>query len=272
MNRVKTEAPSRRAFTIAALGLAANAGCASVSQPAVAQVPVTNVAPEKHKLSVADLPKPNATPSVRNESHLVTRPEGATLNVPPGFTVKEWCTNLDNPRVIHVAPNGDVFVVESGPGRVRLLRDKDGDGNPETRTIFAQGLTQPFGLAFYPTGPNPEYVYIANTNSVIHYKYHNGDMTVSGVPETIVSDLPGGGYNQHWTRNIVVRPDNPEDPGLGRLQAERRNRAGRKAGRHPRIQSGRNRLSHFRFGDSQSCRSGLQPHRQIPVDCRERAG
>ena len=113
--------------------------------------------------------------------------------VPTGFTVTEFKTGLDNPRNIVTAPNGDIFVVESGPNRVRVLRDTDGDGKPDVNEVFAEGLKQPFGLAFYPLGPNPKYVYVGNTDSVVRFPYHNGDLKASGPSEVVVSDLSGGG-------------------------------------------------------------------------------
>lgn len=172
--------------------------------------PATGGAPGAAGLRVirpSDLPPPHATASVNNPPTVVPRPEGAVLTVPPGFTIAEWADSLSNPRIVTVAPNGDVFVAESQANRVTVLRDGDGDGRPETRSMFADGLRQPFGIALYPPGPNPTHVYVANTDSVVRYAYSNGQLKASGAPETIVPDLPGGGYNQHWTRNVVFRPD-----------------------------------------------------------------
>ncbi len=158
-----------------------------------------------------DLPPPYDTPSVDNGPNVVARPEGAWPKAPEGFTVGLFATGLDNPRVITTAPNGDLFVAESGPGRIRLLRDADGDGKPELNTIYATGLKQPFGIAFYPNGARPKYVYIANTDAVVRFPYANGDTKAPGDPQVIVPDLPGGGRLRgggHWTRDIVFSKDN----------------------------------------------------------------
>ncbi len=164
--------------------------------------------PETRTIRVADLPKPSATPDVNNPPQVVARPDGAKLSVPAGFAVYEWARDLENPRAVAVAPNGDVFVTESGPGRVVVLKDANNDGKAEAKEVFADGLKQPFGVAFYPPGsPSPTHVYVANTDSVVRFAYKNGDLKATGKAETIVSDLPGGGYNQHWTRNIAFRPD-----------------------------------------------------------------
>src|SRR5262249_22805564 len=108
------------------------------------------------------------------------------------------------------APNGDLFVAESQIGQIRVLRDADGDGKPELKEVFAKGLRQPFGIAFYPPGPNPTHVYIANTDSVVRFPYKDGDTKASGASETIVPNIPGGGRLQgggHWTRDIVFSQD-----------------------------------------------------------------
>ncbi len=170
-------------------------------------LPVETREPQTHTVRASDLPAPGATPSVNNPPNVVSQPEGAKLSVPPGFAVYEWARDLQTPRVVTVAPNGDVFVAESGANRVTVLRDTDNDGKAEVRERFADGLRQPFGIAFYPPGPNPTHVYVANTDSVVRFPYKNGDAKASGSPETIVSDLPGGGYNQHWTRNVVFSPN-----------------------------------------------------------------
>lgn len=164
----------------------------------------------RRKITPADLPPPYATPSVDNGPQLIPRPEGAWPRVPEGFTVALFATGLNNPRQIVTAPNGDLFVAESGPNRIRLLRDADRDGHPEINVIFAEGLVKPFGIAFYPPGPRPRYVYVANTDSVVRFPYQNGDLKARGAPQIIVSDIPGGGRLRgggHWTRDIAFSPD-----------------------------------------------------------------
>jgi glucose/arabinose dehydrogenase len=164
----------------------------------------------KRHITLSDLPAPYATPSVDNGPHLVPRPDGALPKVLPGFEVSEFAGGLTNPRNIITAPNGDIFVVESGANRVRILRDSKGVGKPDVNEIFVDGLRQPFGLAFYPLGPNPKYVYVANTDSVVRFPYRNGDLKASGPAEMVVSDISGGGRLRgggHWTRDIVFSKD-----------------------------------------------------------------
>jgi len=161
------------------------------------------------KITVADLPQPYATRAVDNGAHLVARPANAWPQALPGFTVTEYATGLTNPRLVRTAPNGDLFVVESEPGRIRVLRGIDAHGHAEKMQVYATGLTQPFGLAFYPPGPNPTYLYVGNTNSVVRFPYHNGDMKASGKPETLVK-IPGGGRLRgggHWTRDLAFSKD-----------------------------------------------------------------
>ena len=164
----------------------------------------------RRKLTVDDLPRPNETPSAKNLPKVVKRPEGAWPKAPEGFKVTEFATGLTNPRVIMTAPNGDIFLAESQAGRVKVLRDADGDGKPELVQVFAERLNRPFGIAFYPPGPNPTHVYVANTTNVVRFPYKVGDTKATGGPETIIKELPGfaqltGGG--HWTRDVDFSPD-----------------------------------------------------------------
>ncbi|MGC4043348.1 MAG: sorbosone dehydrogenase family protein [Armatimonas sp.] len=164
----------------------------------------------RRKITTADLPKPFDTDSARNFPRLVARPAGAMPHVPQGFKVEEFTTGLNNPRKIVVAPNGDLFIAESGPNRVRVLRDADNDGKPEVNQVFAEGLNRPFGIAFYPA-KDPKYVYVANTNSVVRYPYKSGDTKATGSSETVISNIPGGagqlGGRGHWTRDVIFSND-----------------------------------------------------------------
>ena len=153
-----------------------------------------------------DLPKPGATPSVANFPHVVQRAPDAALRVPPGFKVELFAGGLSGPREMRVAPNGDIFVAETHAGRVRVLRAPDGSSKPSANEIFASGFNQPFGIAFFPSGDNPQWVYIANTDSVVRVPYAAGDLKASGKPEIVVAGLPSGG--NHSTRNLVFTPDN----------------------------------------------------------------
>jgi glucose/arabinose dehydrogenase len=152
-----------------------------------------------------DLQKPGATPSTANAPRVVPRPAFSTPQVPPGFKIELFAEGLSDPRVIRTAPNGDIFVVETRTGRIRVLRMPDGASMPSTNEIYASGLRQPFGVAFFPHGDNPQWLYVANTDSVVRFAYRNGDLKASGKAETIVASLPHGYV--HSTRDIVFTPD-----------------------------------------------------------------
>jgi glucose/arabinose dehydrogenase len=165
----------------------------------------------RRKITLDDLATPYATPSAQNHPRLVGRPEGAWPKAPEGFEVTEFATGLRQPRVIVRAPNGDLFVAESAANRIRVLRDADGDGKPEVSEVFADGLNRPFGIAFHPIGPEPKYVYVGNTDSVVRLPYASGDTRAKGPAETIVEDIPSGneqvGGGGHWTRDLEFSPD-----------------------------------------------------------------
>jgi len=163
----------------------------------------------RRRITVGDLPKPNAAESARNNPKEVKRPTDAWPKAPEGFKVEEFARELKKPRVIVTAPNGDIFVAESKSDRVTLLRDADGDGKPELKEIFASGLKQPFGIAFHPPGAEPKHIYIANTDSVVRLPYRNGQAMAEGEPERLI-ELAGGGQltgGGHWTRDIVFSKD-----------------------------------------------------------------
>ncbi len=161
-------------------------------------------------IKAKDLPPPYATDSAGNGPRVVPRPAGATLRVPAGFKVEEYAAGFNNPRLLRTAPNGDVFVVESGPGRIRVLRGKDGANKPDINEIYVENLKQPFGIAFYPSDDNPKYLYVANTDSVWRFPYKNGDLKASGKEEVLVDNIPSGGKLRgggHWTRDIAFSKD-----------------------------------------------------------------
>ncbi len=163
-----------------------------------------------HKITKDDLPPPYTTPSANNGPRLVPRPADAWPQAPPGFKIDLYAAGLHNLRLIRAAPNGDLFVVESAPGCIRLLRGVGPDGKPQRMEIYAAGFRQPFGIAFYPPGSNPEYVYVANTDSVVRFRYENGDFKAREPEQVIVPDIPGGGRLQgggHWTRDIAFSLD-----------------------------------------------------------------
>lgn len=157
------------------------------------------------KITVQDLPAPFATQSAGNGPTIVPRPEGVWPQAPQGFKVGLYATGLDNPRLIRTAPNGDFFVAETSKGQIMIFRGITADGKPKTTSIFASGLNEPFGIAFYPPGPNPKWLYIGNTNAVVRFPYKNGDLTATG-PAQHIANLPSNGRG-HTTRDIRFSPD-----------------------------------------------------------------
>ena len=156
------------------------------------------------KITVQDLPQPFATKSSDNSPRVVARPSDAWPKVLPGFSVQQYASGLKNPRLIVTAPNGDFFVAESGPGDIKVFRGITTDGKPQQVETFATGLKRPYGIAFYPLGPDPQWVYVGNVNSVVRFPYQNGDLKARG-PQQHIVDVPEGGG--HWTRSVQFTPD-----------------------------------------------------------------
>jgi glucose/arabinose dehydrogenase len=148
------------------------------------------------------LPKPYATDSVRRGSKIVPQPASAILKVPKGFKVNVYAEgDFQYPRWMALAPNGDVFVADSRANSIVVLRDANKDGTAETRFTFADNLAQPFGMAFHK-----DWFYVATTDSVVRFRYKSGQTKAENAPEKLI-ELTRGGYNQHWTRNILFSPD-----------------------------------------------------------------
>jgi glucose/arabinose dehydrogenase len=118
--------------------------------------------------------------------------------------VELYAAGLENPRLLRTAPNGDVFLAESEPGRIRVLRGVTPDGKAERMETFAAGLNKPFGIAFYPPGPDPQWLYVGNTDSVVRIPYSNGDLEARG-PAQHLADIPSG--RGHWTRDVQFSLD-----------------------------------------------------------------
>ena len=156
----------------------------------------------RRHITVADLPAPFATPSAGNSPEVVERPEGATPHGPPGFQVTLFAKELRGPRLLRVAPNGDLFVAETGAGHIVVFPG----GNAGSPVTFVSGLDHPFGIAFYPPGPSPRYVYVATQNAVIRYPYQAGDTVARSPAETIVPRLASTAFG-HVTRDIGFSPD-----------------------------------------------------------------
>jgi len=127
----------------------------------------------RRHIAPSDLPAPYATKSSANGPDIVRRPGGALPQVPPGFKVEEFAGGLDAPRLLRVAPNGDVFVAETDQGGIVVLRQDA--ARHVARFDYATRLKGPFGLAFYPPGPQPQYLYVATVNAVLRYPYERSE-------------------------------------------------------------------------------------------------
>jgi glucose/arabinose dehydrogenase len=151
------------------------------------------------------LPAPFATESVTNRPEEAGWPTGKMPVAPEGFTVTKFADNLKNPRWTYIAPNGDIFVAESATkksaDRITVLRDVNKDGVPELKEIFLEKLKQPLGMLILKN-----HFYVANTDGLYRYPYKEGDTKMTGKGVKIV-ELPAGGYNNHWTRNLLANAD-----------------------------------------------------------------
>jgi glucose/arabinose dehydrogenase len=184
----------------------------------------------RHKITLGDLPQPNPDEAVNNTPHVIPRPSDAWPIAPPGFKVTLYAggdngpmQRADNkehmdiakgtftePRLIRTAPNGDLFLADSGAGRIIVMRGVKPDGKADQLEVFASGLDHPFGIAFFPIGPHPQWIYIGNATTIQRFPYHSGDLHASGPAETVVPSIPG--YAQltgggHWTRDVVFTQD-----------------------------------------------------------------
>lgn len=173
--------------------------------------------------TIIELPEADTKASKTNFSKVVPWPEGKTPTAPEGFVVTRFAEGMKSPRNIVIAPNGDVIAVLSNSQRTKveqaaneisgkaktevagksvntimLFRDADKDGKPELITTFLTGLNQPYGAAFIGNS-----FYVANTDGVYVYPYKTGDTEIKGAGKKIL-ELPAGGYNNHWTRNLIV--------------------------------------------------------------------
>ena len=163
----------------------------------------------RRHLTAADLPAPATSESVDNGPTVVSRPDTAWPVAPKGFKVDLYATGLENPRLLRVAPNGDLFLAESSSGKIKVFRGVGADGKPQETSVFATGLNLPFGIAFYPPGPDPKWIYIGNTDGIVRFPYHNGDLKAGGAQQ-ILAELPGGGHLRgggHWTRDLIFTAD-----------------------------------------------------------------
>jgi glucose/arabinose dehydrogenase len=203
------------------VGLAAVLGGSAVTQRVVAQTPAPTSAATltgaaalgdwttdkpglRRLITVADLPPPSPLSQVAsNAPGERSRPSNVKPTVPPGFSVDLFAEGLDTPRVIRVAPNGDVFVAETGANRIVVFHPPSPPVIKPTMSVFASGFDYPYGIAFYPA-ENPQWVYVAQTNRVVRFAYQAGDTKAHGMPEQVVGGIPGDG---HITRDIAFSPD-----------------------------------------------------------------
>jgi glucose/arabinose dehydrogenase len=212
------------------LMLAAAIGAIALPLPGCNDPQDTATAEQSYGAS-PELPAPQSSliPTI-NVATATSWPNGAKPRAADGMAVRAFATGLDHPRTVYVLPNGDVLVAESnappkpddGKGirgwaqkmfqkqagavtpsanRITLLRDKDGDGVAETRSVFISGLNSPFGMVLVG-----EDFYVADTDAIMKFPYHEGDtkITAAGVK---LADLPAGTINHHWTKDITASPD-----------------------------------------------------------------
>lgn len=145
-----------------------------------------------------NLPEPFATKSTRNSPKVLGWSEGQTPTAPSGFKVTAYQKAMNYPRWLYILPNGDVTVAESKKDRIVLLKDTDKDGYPDIQQVLLEDLNRPFGMLYL----NGKF-YVANTDGVVTYDYTLGEDRITSQGQQIV-DLPAGGYNRHWTRNIIA--------------------------------------------------------------------
>ncbi|MCV9927344.1 sorbosone dehydrogenase family protein [Flavobacterium sp. LS1R49] len=151
------------------------------------------------------LPPPYATESKTNNSKVIKWPEGKMPKAPQGFTVSKFADGFENPRWTYIGPNNDIFVVESGTrtskNQITIFRDSNKDGKFETREVFLENLNKPFGMLILK-----DFFYVANTDGLYRYPYKNNPLKLESKGEKIL-ELPAGGYNNHWTRNLITNAD-----------------------------------------------------------------
>lgn len=174
-----------------------------------------------------NLPAPDTNAAKSNFSKVIGWPEGKAPVAPAGFSVSKFASKIKSPRNIYIAPNGDILVALSNSERntkekiaaaisgkaksevggesentVLLYRDTNNDGKFDLQTTFLTGLDQPYGLLIIGNS-----FYVANTDGLYQYPYKTGDTKITGTGKKILS-LPAGGYNNHWTRNLIANADN----------------------------------------------------------------
>jgi glucose/arabinose dehydrogenase/cytochrome c2 len=194
--------------TQSATDAAAPDGASSIPVPAASQLSADwrlDAPGRSHRIDLATLPAPFATPSTRNGPKLIARPANAAFALPPGFHIEPFAANLQGPRKMLVAANGDILVSETVGGRISVLHPTPDGTRAAATDVYLKGLKQPFGLAFYPNADHPQWLYVAETNRVTRYAYRVGDVKPNGEAQTVIAQLPSGAG--HSTRDIAFSPD-----------------------------------------------------------------
>ncbi|MFP5392681.1 MAG: PQQ-dependent sugar dehydrogenase, partial [Gammaproteobacteria bacterium] len=213
---VKVPDNATRAALVAYLGKAKGKAVAAKGGPAKAE-PAQAAAGFKeehwsddqpgriHEVRMAELPQPFASASAGNGPSTVDRPDNVVPSVPANFKISLWAQDPDKGRLMVRAPNGDIFLSSPAKRVVKVLRSATGEKADQV-SVFASDLERPYGMAFWPAGPNPQYVYVANVNSIVRFPYKNGDLVASAKPEVVVPKLTAeaGG---HTTRTLAFSPD-----------------------------------------------------------------
>jgi glucose/arabinose dehydrogenase len=171
------------------------------AQAAVAADPPDQTPGRRFQIDPAQLPAPYATDSVANSADLIDRPSPPPFHLPPGFSVNEFAGGLSNPRWMAVAPNGDVFLTLPGLSQILLLRDKDGDGRADLKTVFAAGFARPHGLAV-----QNGFLYVGATDGLWRVALDH-ENRAAGKAEMVTAPGAFGEGGGHWTRNVAFSPD-----------------------------------------------------------------
>ena len=209
---IRSPGPTFNPVSAAICGLLA-ATAASADVPPDKRVAVKHAEPEPIRITVDDLPEPFASESVSNNPTVVAPPADLTLTVPPGFAVNLFAEGVEKARWLALTPDGDLLCSCGRTNKIHLLRDTDGDGVSDERHLFldeSHGANLPFGMDFARVPRDGEggrwFFYLGNTDAVLRYPYEKGQTSIAAEPVPI-TELPGQGYNQHWTRNVRVAPD-----------------------------------------------------------------
>ncbi len=188
-------------FSSAAMAQTATPTATPFVAPPLPEI-VQTASPTVFSYDPAKLASPFHTESARRSSRVVPQPANARLTVPKGFKVNVYAEgDFRYPRWMALAPNGDIFVADSRANSIIVLRDTNKDGKADQRWVWSSKLAQPFGMAFHK-----DWFYVANTDSVVRFSYKKGQTEAVGDPERVVELTPGG-YNQHWTRNVLFSKD-----------------------------------------------------------------